>query len=174
MSDPELSQAKLFDVFSNARRRMAVRYLTDRNGTCDLTPLVEQVAAWENQVVPSEVTRAQRRRVYISLYQTHLPMLEEHGIIDWDPEAHRITLRHDGRAFEPYLDNSPSEGRWRRPYALVAVVGVAGLSLAVLSIGPFVTAVAPIVAVVTCVLFLAVATVHRFSRGGTGRLPSVK
>ncbi|AGB16213.1 hypothetical protein Halru_1606 [Halovivax ruber XH-70] len=163
MSTNELTQAELFDVFSNARRRMAVRYLTECNGSCDLTPLVEQVAAWENGLSRTEVDRAQRRRVYISLYQTHLPMLEDHGIVDWDPDAHRITLRHDGRVFTPYLGRRPDGSSWQRPYALVAVGAAAALSLAVLSVGPVTTGIAPLVAMVTCVLFLAVALVRRRS-----------
>ncbi|MFC3958306.1 DUF7344 domain-containing protein [Halovivax cerinus] len=172
MSDDGLGKATLFDVFSNARRRMAVRYLIDVEGTCDLTPLVEQVAAWENGVGLDDVTRAQRRRVYISLYQTHLPMLADHGVIDWDPETHRITLRHDGRTFAPYLEQAGGARSWGLVYAGAAVGGAAGVSLAVLSVGPVTTAIAPTIAAITCLAVLVVVAVQVLSRR-TGGLPSV-
>lgn len=166
MTESDLSQAELFDVFSNARRRMAVRYLTGRNGTCDLTPLVEQVAAWENGVAPEEVTRAQRRRVYISLYQTHLPMLEDHGIIDWNPEDHRIELRQDARRFEPYLETHPDDDSWHRPYAVLGIAGVVVLGLSTLSVGPVGAIGAPVAAIVMCVCFLALASFQYLTRNG--------
>ncbi len=166
MAETELSRAELFDVFSNARRRMAVRFLTERDGTCDLTPLVEYVAAQENGVDNDEVTRAQRRRVYISLYQTHLPMLNDHDIIEWEPEAHRIELLSDERRFEPYLDTDPNGGRtWYRAYSVLTLAGLAGLATVFLAAGSTAT-LAPLLAIVLAGLFLTVATVQRLSRSG--------
>lgn len=165
MSDHELTQAELFDVFSNARRRRAVQYLKRRGGTCDLAPLVEQVAAWENDADPDDVTRTQRRRVYISLYQTHLPMLEDHGIVDWDPDDHTIDLLPHDDAFDPYLDTRHGVGRsWHRLYVTATGLGMAGLALSALSIGPLTAALAPLVALGLCLLVLAVAVVQHVSR----------
>jgi len=128
MSETELTQAELFDVFSNARRRRAVQYLKRQGGSCDLAPLVQQVAAWENDTEPDDVTRTQRRRVYISLYQTHLPMLEDHDIVDWDPDGHKIELLPSEDRFEPYLDRHLENDRvWHRSYAAVTAVGVVAL-----------------------------------------------
>ena len=165
--ESDLSQAELFDVFSNARRRMAVRVLNQRNGACDLRPLVEQVAAWENETTIEAVTRAQRRRVYISLYQTHLPMLEDHGIVDWDPDSHRIELLMSPKLFEPYLDSDPLPTRgWEHAYA--AVVGLGGLLLvfAWLSVGPLSTTIAPVVGLSLTGLVFVVATIHHVHRDG--------
>lgn len=172
MTDGELTQAELFDVLSNARRRRTVQYLKEQNGSCDLAPLVEQVAAWENDTPRDDVTRTERRRVYISLYQTHLPMLEDHGIIDWDPETHTIELLPDEAVFEPYLDNRPDEYRpWHRLYAAAAVLGLIGLAISWLAIGPFTPSVAPIVALVLCAVFLAVAVAQRLSRTSNVSIP---
>lgn len=172
MSDRELSQAELFDVFSNARRRQAVRYLKRQGGECDLAPLVEQVAAWENDIGSDEVTRTQRRRVYISLYQTHLPMLEDHGIVDWDPDAHAIELVPSNEVFEPYLDRRLDHQRpWHRLYAAVTALGVIGLVVSWLSVGPVTTAVAPVVALALCLAILAVSVAQHVSRRPDLRLP---
>ena len=172
MSEHDLTQAELFDVFSNARRRRAVQYLTRRGGSCDLAPLVEQVAAWENDIDPEEVTRTQRRRVYISLYQTHLPMLEEHGIVDWDPDDHAIELIPPEEIFEPYLDHRLEDQRpWHRLYATVTAAGVIALALSWLSIGPLTTTVAPVVALALCLLVLALAVLQHVSRRPDLELP---
>ncbi|WP_254864824.1 DUF7344 domain-containing protein [Halovivax gelatinilyticus] len=167
MAEAELTRAKLFDVFSNARRRMAVRFLTEQNGTCDLTPLVEYVAAEENDVTRDDVTRAQRRRVYISLYQTHLPMLDEHEIIEWEPEAHRIELLMDEHRFEPYLASDLDDDReWYRAYSALSLCGLVGLAVVFVVSGSISTSLAPILAVVLATLFLTLAVVHRLSRDG--------
>ncbi len=174
MSDDELTQAALFDVFSNARRRRAVRCLKAQSGSCELADLVERVAAWENDVDPDEVTRAQRRRVYISLYQTHLPMLEDHGIVDWDPDAHTIELLPSERLFEPYLERDPAGGRsWDVVYASLSIVGTFTLGLVALSVGPLSVGVAPFVAIALSVAVFAVATLqHTSRRAGSGvRVP---
>ncbi len=165
MTDREFSQAELFDVFSNARRRQAVRYLKRQGGVCDLSPLVEQVAAWENEIGTDEVTRTQRRRVYISLYQTHLPMLEDHGIVDWDPDTHTIDLLPSSEVFEPYLDRQVGYQRpWHRIYAGVTALGVVTLALTWLSVGPVTATLAPAVAVALCLAVLSVSILHRVSR----------
>ncbi|OIB57185.1 DUF7344 domain-containing protein [Natrialba sp. SSL1] len=165
MSEDEFTQAELFDVFSNARRRRTVQFLKRQGSSCDLAPLVEQVAAWENDTDPDDVTRTQRRRVYISLYQTHLPMLEDHGIVDWDPDSHTITLLPNDDLFEPYLDRQLGTQRpWHRFYAAVATVGLVAFALAALAVGPVTTAAAPIVALAVCAAILAISIVQHVSR----------
>ncbi|WP_247004836.1 ClbS/DfsB family four-helix bundle protein [Halosolutus gelatinilyticus] len=165
MTDTELTQAELFDVFSNARRRRTVRYLTRRGGSCDLAPLVEQVAAWENDVDRDEVTRTQRRRVYISLYQTHLPMLEDNGIVDWNADDHTIELLPNEELFEPYLDRRLDGQRpWHRVYAGVTTLGIVALALSWLSVGPVSAAVAPAIALVLSVIVLAVSVAQHVER----------
>ncbi|WP_114576484.1 hypothetical protein [Saliphagus sp. LR7] len=164
----ELTQAELFDVFSNARRRWAVRYLEDCGGACDLDELVERVALRENDVGPDELTRPQRRRVYISLYQTHLPMLAEHGIVDWDPDDRRVELREGSGTFDPYLDRGEPFGRWHALYASLAAVGVVGFVAATLSVGPLSPTDAPIVALALAVGIFALALVHHASERSAG------
>lgn len=166
MTDGELTQAELFDVFSNARRRRTVAYLKRTNGTCSLSSLVERIAAWENGVDPESVSRAQRRRVYISLYQTHLPMLEAHGIVDWDPDEHTIVLLPDDEVFDPYLGRVPGDHRdWGPRYAAVATGTAVLLGFSWLAIGPLGVWAAPIVAFLCCLVVLAMATVQLRSHG---------
>ncbi|MCW8172660.1 MULTISPECIES: hypothetical protein [Natrialba] len=170
MAEHDLSQAELFDVFSNARRRRTVQFLKRQGGSCDLTELVERVAAWENDAPPEEITRTQRRRVYISLYQTHLPMLEDHGIVDWDPDAHLIELLPNDDVFEPYLDrNLGREREWHRLYLAVAIGGTSVFALAWALTGT--TAIVTLVAVAVCVVVLALSIVQHVSRRPDRQFP---
>ncbi len=163
MSDHELTQAELFDIFSNARRRQTVQFLNQRGGSCELASLVEQVAAWENDADPDEVTRTQRRRVYISLYQTHLPMLEDHGIVDWDPDAHAIELLPSAEIFEPYLDRRLENGRnWHRVYLPVVTTGAVVTITAWLA--PITTVAVSAVAMALCLIVFGISIVQRISR----------
>lgn len=172
MTERELSQAELFDVFSNARRRQTVRYLKRQGGACDLAPLVEQVAAWENGIPTDEVTRTQRRRVYISLYQTHLPMLEDHAIVNWDPDAHTITLLPSNDVFEPYLDRRLDHQRpWHQFYATITALGAIAFVLSWLSVGPITASVAPLVVLLLCLATLAVSVVQHVTRRPDLTLP---
>lgn len=150
-----LSQAELFDVFSNARRRYAVRYLQRNGGNCELSSLVEAVAAWENDVSRTDVTRTQRRRVYISLYQTHLPMLDEYEIVDWHPEEHSIELIPNGDAFEPYLaDGSRFRFQRSKIYLSISIVGVLGVTASWLELGPVSVDTAPVIVFLVSVAIL--------------------
>jgi hypothetical protein len=47
-----------------------------------LSDLAEHIAANENDCTLHELDRAERKRVYVSLYQTHLDRLENAGVIE--------------------------------------------------------------------------------------------
>lgn len=82
--DPEPSPDDLFHVLRNRRRRYAIHHLKRAGEPVDVGDLATQVAAWENEVPVEAVTAQQRRRVYNALQQTHVPELEELGIVDVD------------------------------------------------------------------------------------------
>jgi len=51
---------------------------------CDVA---EHVAAKEHETTVKQLLSDERQRVYIPLYQSHLPKLDEAGIIDYDKPA---------------------------------------------------------------------------------------
>lgn len=82
---------------------MTLRYLVDA-GQTDLGEIADQVAAWEHDTTIDELPAKQRKRVYISLYQSHLPTLAEHGVVEYDQDSNRVTPTRTLSRFEPYLD----------------------------------------------------------------------
>jgi hypothetical protein len=96
-----------FHLLSNSRRRAVMRRLLEVEGSTELGDLAEHVAALENGCERSELSSDDRKRVYISLYQGHLPKLAEHGVVDYDQARGTVTPRPLVRAFVPYLDETP-------------------------------------------------------------------
>ncbi|PSP55922.1 hypothetical protein BRC82_03345 [Halobacteriales archaeon QS_1_67_19] len=134
----ELSQDEVFEVLKSPRRRYALYYLRQEGGEADLSDLTEQVAAWENETTPTALSTEQRKRVYISLYQTHLPKLDEADIVNYDRDDGVVRLGDRASDLDLYLgDVSREEFPWDRYY--LGLVGVSSLLVAAvwLKIYPF-------------------------------------
>lgn len=80
----EAAKDQLWFVLSNYRRRYAIEYLLDNRREIPLRELAEGLAAWENDVAEDATTGSQRKRAYVALRQTHLPKLDELGIVEYD------------------------------------------------------------------------------------------
>ena len=91
-------------MLSNQRRRYVLYYLNHRPGPVSLRDLAEQIAAWENDCTIDDLEYKQRKRVYTSLHQTHLPKLDEMGIVNYDRDAGTITLADRASDLDAYLE----------------------------------------------------------------------
>lgn len=61
----------------------------------ELSDLVTQVAAWENGTDPDQLSYDDRKSVHISLYQHHVPKMDEAGVVDYDQRGGVVELRVD-------------------------------------------------------------------------------
>lgn len=103
-STPEtLAKDDLFHLLQNERRRRAVRYLLDQEGSVDMGDVAEHIAALENDITVAELSSAQRKRVYVGLYQCHLPKLDEAGVIDYDKNRGTVARTALTDDLAPYL-----------------------------------------------------------------------
>lgn len=73
-----------------------------------MADLAEQVAAWEHDTTVAGLSSKQRQRVYIPLYQTHLPKLDEAGLIEYDQRRGDIVPKEQLHQVTPYLP--PEDG----------------------------------------------------------------
>jgi hypothetical protein len=124
-SSQELSPDVVFEVLSSRRRRMVLYLLRQDGDTATVNELAEQIASLENDVPVDELTSQQQKRVYVSLYQTHLPKLDQTGIIDY--EVDEGVVSHTGKANEvdSYLtQSSASTYPWKLHYSVLAVLSV--------------------------------------------------
>jgi len=94
---------RTFALLQNRRRRRVLTYLRDNESTTQ-GELARHIAAVENGVPEDAVTSTQRKRVYVSLYQAHLPKLDEFGAVSFDQD--RGTVERGPRTEEllRYLD----------------------------------------------------------------------
>jgi len=128
--DDELSADTTFDLLKNRRRRDALALLRERGSEMTQGELAEHVAARENDVEHARVTSGERKRVYISLYQNHLPRLASADVIDYDPNRGTVALTERADDLFAVLDSldsleaSTDGGRGDGPTVAAAVIGV--------------------------------------------------
>lgn len=120
---PTLSKDDTFHILQNERRRRVLQYLSEADGAVDMRDIAEQVAAWEHGTTVQQLTSDQRQRVYIALYQSHLPKLADFGLITYNrsrgvvertPLADQISWYLDGE--ETAERPVASQGKWIRYY----------------------------------------------------------
>ncbi|WP_458205652.1 DUF7344 domain-containing protein [Haladaptatus sp. NG-SE-30] len=158
----ELTQDVAFKMLSCRRRRHVMHYLLQQDGPVTLHELSKQLAAWENDVPFDEVTYKQRMRVYTAIRQSHLPKMDDGGIVEFDSNAGEVRLTDEATKLEVYLDIVPHDGiPWSSYY-----IGLGGLSAALVTIawvGLFPFNLLPDIAwgLVVTTMFLASALAHR-------------
>lgn len=100
----------VFGMLQNERRRRVLEYLRD-NETTTQSELAEHVAAIENGVPRGSLTSTQRKRVYVSLYQSHLPKLHDAGAVEYDPDRGTVERVPGTDEFLQYIDSVEAETR---------------------------------------------------------------
>jgi DNA-binding transcriptional ArsR family regulator len=137
-SPEPLSKDDIFTVLSNERRRFVLRYLKDHGGTAEIRDLSQQVAAWENDVPIAKLNYKQRKRVYTSLHQTHLPKLDDTGIVEYDRDRKTVELTDRIETLDIYLEVVPENDiPWSQYYLGLAAVSLAVVAAAWFDLFPF-------------------------------------
>jgi len=140
-SPTEISDDDCFDLLSNHRRRYTLHYIQGNGEHATIGELSEQIAAWENEVDVERVSADQRKRVYTSLQQVHLPRMDEMDVIEYDDREGVVEPGPAAENLDVYLE--VVRGReipWSQFY-----IGLAGVNLAIIAaVG---TDVAPLTAV---------------------------
>ena len=107
----------IFEILKASRRRQVLRYLDAHGGEATIGALAEYIAAAENDIDRASITSSQRKRVYVGLYQSHLPKMDGYGAVDWDKDRGFVQLRDDSWWYLAYLyfdptgsESSPDDG----------------------------------------------------------------
>ncbi|MFC6615607.1 hypothetical protein ACFQAS_11735 [Halopenitus salinus] len=119
----DLPESDVYTVLANARRRETVRHLTTSNGTITLGTLATEIAAEETGQSPPP--KAAYDSVRSSLRQTHLPMLDDLGVVEYDPDTHVIRLRERARDVDTYMELITPYGiTWGELYRTLGVLSL--------------------------------------------------
>lgn len=162
--DDQISRDEIFEVLSNPRRRCVLHYLKRKaGGRVGLRELVEHVAAWENDTVPSRIDSDQRKRVYTALRQSHLPRLAKAGLVEYDRDRGDITLTEEARQVELYLERVPKgDIPWSEYYLGLSAVGAALVVVTWVGVGPFAGLSGLTLSAILLVLLTLSAGVHTY------------
>ncbi|RDZ62158.1 hypothetical protein C5B90_17535 [Haloferax sp. Atlit-12N] len=139
----ELGKDEIYHLLQNERRRKVLEYLRDREGPVQMRDIAEQVAAWEHDTTVQALMSDQRQRVYIALYQAHLPKLDEEGVIDYNQSRGIVEKTPLANELAAHLElpdddddevDAESERPWGAYYLSVSglstlFVGASGLGL---------------------------------------------
>lgn len=125
-----LARDEIFHVLSNERRRYALRYL-ERHGDrqVQFRELVDYITARENGVSIAEIDYKQRKRVYTSLRQTHLPKLHSYNLIEYNQDRGTVEFNGGTEEVQMYLEYVPKDDiPWC--YHYLGLAGMLGIVLA--------------------------------------------
>lgn len=99
-----LSTDDAFEILRNKRRRNLHQFLIARDGgAIELGELAEEIAADELDKSVQELTSAERKRVYVALYQCHLPKMDSVGVVEFDEDRKTVALDESATSLEKYL-----------------------------------------------------------------------
>lgn len=131
-SEPGYKKSDIFDILSNTRRRYVLYYLIEHPGSdpIPLRDVVNHVTAWENGTEIEQISSADRKSVYTSIKQTHLPRLCELEIIEYDQEHGHVKLTSNATELQQYLEYVPTKDIPWSHYYLWLSVGCGVLSIA--------------------------------------------
>jgi len=174
-TDPQQSIGMdvIFGTLKNCRRRQVLRYLRDEGGQATLRSVSEHVAATENEVDVGAVTSKMRKRVYVSLYQVHLPGMDRDGIIAFNKGRGTIELTDRADELFSYLEATGGKPAAQRQYLTVSVAGGLAYLFGSLLLGPgslFVTI--SVIALISSVLALSLYDAHDNDAAGVVSLVS--
>ncbi len=106
--DEPLDRDDVFHILQCRRRRLVLKYLQEHDGPADMRDVTERIAAVENDTTVAQLRSQERQRVYIALYQSHLPKMDRAGIIEYDQNRGVVRRTERTVEFDPYLVNEPT------------------------------------------------------------------
>jgi hypothetical protein len=144
LNGADLNKDEMFDLLKNSRRRSTIRYLREHGGNAELRDVAEHIAAEENDTTVRQLSSDQRKRVYIGLYQCHLPKMDDLGVIEYDKNRGTIELQESVTQLLPYLEPIEDTQSTRREWIVQAIATclVVLVSLGTFGVGPL-SAISP-------------------------------
>lgn len=120
---PELDAVEIHDILSNERRQMVLQFLQEADGRLTAGRLAEMIAEIETDQSPPP--KNIRQSAYVSLHQTHLPKLDDLGVVVYDQDQKTVELTDRAQEVRVYMETVPRFGlSWSEYYIVVAVLGL--------------------------------------------------
>lgn len=130
---PELTLDVLLEVAKNERRRRIITYLADQDDRVDIGALAEHLAALEYECPDTGPTSTQRKRLYVGLYQGHLPKMDDMGVVRFDKDRGSVEPGPHAREIARFVEHADcDEPPWPHRYLGLATLAGALFGAALL------------------------------------------
>lgn len=140
-SDSIVTDDNIFQALSNRRRRQSIKYLCEVSKSVTVGELAEHIAAIENNKPVKELSSYERKLVYISLYQNHLPKMDDWNVIEYDKDRKTVQLLCSEEKLDQYLRAPTDSGANLAPTAVAIFLG-ANVLIGIFQLGQY-TLVSP-------------------------------
>lgn len=104
-----VSRDALSRTLRSSRNRATLRYLTATDGPVKMGDVADHVAAAEHDTTAEALTDDQRQRVYVALYRSLLPALDEDGFVEYDKARGIVRPTEQIEQFRSYLEFTADE-----------------------------------------------------------------
>ncbi len=104
--------SSVYALLSNDRRRAVLEKIRGADEAVSARDLSEHIAGDEQDQMPPP--RDARRSVYVSLIQTHLPKLADHGVIQYDESSKTVGAGEHLDWVLAYVDRAPNRDQTRQ------------------------------------------------------------
>jgi hypothetical protein len=101
--DVRVDMDDVFGILGNERRRYVLTYLSMTDGAVTLSDVAERIDAWECDKPIAHLDSQERKRVYVGLYQCHLPKMAEAAAISYNKPRGLIEQGEHFDAYTHYL-----------------------------------------------------------------------
>lgn len=120
----QLSKSDIFGILQNDRRRCVLEILRNKGGQ-SVRSLSEEIARLEAGT--EEPKSSVRKSIYVSLIQTHIPKMENLGVVIYDREKDSVELLPASRDFDVYMETvKKGDIPWSQYYLGVSILAIIG------------------------------------------------
>lgn len=163
--DATLSEDTVYTLLANRRRRFAIHALKRADAVISVTELSTRITAWERGVDPDDVEYEDRRTIHTTLTSSHLPMLDENGVIEYDTEASLVEPTATLEDLDVYVEVLRGrKASWSQYYLGLSAFAVV-MMLAIAIDTPLLAGLEPIDASVFTATAFAVSSVIHYHYG---------
>lgn len=83
----DLREEVVYRILAKRRRRLLLVALDEHpDEVVSLTELAREVAAQDSVSIDSDTPEKEYNATYVALYQSHIPVLAEHDVVEWDSD----------------------------------------------------------------------------------------
>lgn len=99
--------APLFGALAGRRRRLVLHCLREYQTPIALADLADEIATREHETSISNIPAEEVKRIYMTLYHTHIPKLADANIVEYAQEEDLVTFSPEEDRVEPIVERAP-------------------------------------------------------------------